>query len=514
MLYLKRLCNPNQFVNICILGLVFSITANYIIDLSFISDIIKSICDGNSRVKLVIGVLSRSEHLAKRRSIRSSWKSMEFDSVRTFFILGDTACRIDPYWRIRESRCYPWQVFVPVNTNENEIIKLYRVQPSLVRPGEPFLGLGFQIKFPIAIISLGVSKRLIDGLIKSGADLHDNYTLSLEEFWAKNNEGALSHINFTLQSLQNTVSDDGFVYLKAQGEELSLSRLFEGYVRLSHPNASHFSTFNSALKRCNLIWNKIFGDDGIVIFRSLVNEKGKFIPFKSDSCPLVSFLYQVPDLYELRNVINTRSTQNKCHINKNENIASKLVEEVEDFDDIIFIPDIHESTENFPQLSLAFFERIINDIPDFDYILLTNDETFIATDQVIPKVQMPSEFTTWRSNFAQFSSVSRYGVTPDLQYIADSYPLRPSESGSILSKELVHTLARLRGELISFGEMSASLSVWLAPFNLEYKDDQDFIYGNQSDCSSSTSAYGPLNPESMIQAWKNYLECDQICSCP
>ncbi|QQP35189.1 Hexosyltransferase [Caligus rogercresseyi] len=98
--------------------------------------------------------------------------------------------------------------------------------------------------------------------------------------------------------------------------------------------------------------------------------------------------------------------------------------------------------------------------------------------------------------------------------MADSYPLRPSESGSILSKELVRILSGLRRDLRSFGDVSASLSVWLAPFNMELKEDNDFVYGNQSSCPSSTVAYGPLNPEAMMEAWNSYLRCDQICSCP
>ena len=42
---------------------------------------------------------------------------------------------------------------------------------------------------------------------------------------------------------------------------------------------------------CNIIWNKQFGEDGVIISTSLLTS-GQPIPFTFHSCPLVSFIYQ------------------------------------------------------------------------------------------------------------------------------------------------------------------------------------------------------------------------------
>ena len=43
---------------------------------------------------------------------------------------------------------------------------------------------------------------------------------------------------------------------------------------------------------CNTIWNKQFGDDGVIAWTSL-QKAGYNVPFTFNSCPLVSFIYQV-----------------------------------------------------------------------------------------------------------------------------------------------------------------------------------------------------------------------------
>ncbi|QQP35193.1 Hypothetical protein FKW44_023349 [Caligus rogercresseyi] len=131
------------------LALVLSLTANYIIDLSALSDFLRSLMNGNSRVKSSLAysaALNPCHDVAPFARRGSPWNLIPFER---FSYWGTQTAKSILTGRIRDSRCIPWQVFVPVNTNENEIIKLYRVQPSLIRPGDPYLGLGFQIKFPI-----------------------------------------------------------------------------------------------------------------------------------------------------------------------------------------------------------------------------------------------------------------------------------------------------------------------------------------------------------------------------
>lgn len=69
----------------------------------------------------------------------------------------------------------------------------------------------------------------------------------------------------------------------------------------------------------NQVWNKIFGEDGLIQFTTL-SRHGQVQPFHRNSCPLVTLIYQIPDLLELRQITAARETQNRCQINHNANL--------------------------------------------------------------------------------------------------------------------------------------------------------------------------------------------------
>ncbi len=50
---------------------------------------------------------------------------------------------------------------------------------------------------------------------------------------------------------------------------------------------------------CTVHWNPIFGDDGVLVWTTLLKE-GRPVPFTEQSCPLVSMVYKVPDVFELK----------------------------------------------------------------------------------------------------------------------------------------------------------------------------------------------------------------------
>ena len=118
-------------------------------------------------------------------------------------------------------------------------------------------------------------------------------------------------------------------------------RGFDGIVRIKNvaPISSKKSnspgsnsTLSTKSLSCNLHWSKPFGDDGPIVWTSVLHS-GHHLPFDEHACLLVSFVYRVPDLSELRQVTNARATQNKCQESKNINLDARLVEENEDNDD-------------------------------------------------------------------------------------------------------------------------------------------------------------------------------------
>ena len=156
---------------------------------------------------------------------------------------------------------------------------------------------------------------------------------------------------------------------------------------------------------------------------------------------------------------------------------------------------------------------------NFNYLLITNDESFIAIDQVLPRLALgsPAYFRTkeFRSRFQYLEPVQYHGVAAETTYVSKTYPPIPAHAGSLLSKDLVRFLSitSRSGLLKSFSSVEKSLSIWLAAAGPTYIDDSGWNVDTQT-CSIHSMAAGPYTDQSsMIQAWDNYLLCGKMCPC-
>ncbi len=469
------------------------------------------------RVQLLVGVASHLENVDQRQAVRRSWKRLARPAeTEVIFFAPERLCDVDDYWRLRRASCQPWNIFVPVNINENVPVRPYRVQPSMVRPSRSVDGVSFMLKFPVAVTQLGISKRALklwasrSRQPRPGTPLHERAVfpnITVEIVNARNGFTEIS-ANFSLVELETIPSDDGFVYLRV--DEETYPRNFEGILRIS-PSLSPVGG-HSGLS-CNLIWNKMFGEDGLVYFTNMLMGSTA-LPFSTNSCPLATMTYQVPDLLELRQIMGARETQNKCQANKNRNLQGKLVEEMEDFGDVLHIPDLVDTPSNLPLAALGFFRHAIASY-NFDYLVLTHDRAFLAIDQLLPRLQSAelSSEAIWRSNFRRLEPVTRHGEDAEIAYHSSHYPPLPAASGSVLSYDLVRYLSDNADALSSFSGVSASLGVWLAPLNPQTLDEGEWTNGNET-CSRATVAYGPIwDKERMKECWNNYKKCNKICEC-
>ena len=256
--------------------------------------------------ELVIAVISRLTNIEKRNMIRKTWKSLSLgatssESVKSklFFVMPEQLCSLDPNWRLHDSGCDPWQVTVPANANENTFVSPTRIAKSMVRPGLAYDGIGFKIKFPVTIRSLGIAKRGLMPYSLKGTNL------SVELLDATRPNESLVSVNFTKTDLDEDQSDDGYMY-KTVIQDISLPKAFEGYIQIKVISSTkEYNTskpqdhvrwdspaYSARGITCNIVWNKQFGDDGVIIWTSLL-KSGSPVPFSFHSCPLVSFIYQV-----------------------------------------------------------------------------------------------------------------------------------------------------------------------------------------------------------------------------
>ncbi len=496
-------------------------------------DLARILSRSRPTVPVLFAVSTRPDRLRQRRQVRATWKNLvQPGQARLAFFGGERLCEVDPYWRLRPGSCRHWSVFVPASINEGFPVRPCRFSPSRLGAGPPVDGVGFRLKFPVSVTQLGLAKtalkHFLAGLppeeqmevdpaedrseVRARRHLFRNLTVDLLDPLT---EDVYVSANFSAAELVAGQADDGYIY--APVREDTYGRHFEGAVRVRNhkdlygPNGANSSSLSSLW--CSVIWNKMFGEDGVVPVESMWSS-GRSRPVSLSACPLVSFVYHIPDMSELRQMVNSRETQNKCQRNKNRNLASKIVEELEDYDDLHLVPGVLDTEEERPRALLAFLQTAL-ERHDFEYLVVTDDESFLAADQIVASVLgdfVPAD--AWRSAFRRRVPVPHFGEFPETRYQGAEYPALPSEAGSVLSRGLVEHLVANADRLVPQKDLSSSLGVWLAPFAPTLIEDGDFSLDNRT-CSNGLRAFGPVPTEAQFKAlWHNYSKCRRLCSCP
>jgi hypothetical protein len=101
----------------------------------------------------------------------------------------------------------------------------------------------------------------------------------------------------------------------------------------------------------------------------------------------------------------------------------------------------------------------------------------------------------WRSHFQYKKPVKHHGPeSVNNNYFAPFFPPVPSESGSVISRDLVIYLAHNMNHLMQgFTNIANSLSVWLAPVTPSYFEETGWLNRINESNKSSAAADGNGN---------------------
>ena len=359
--------------------------------------------------QLVVAVVSRMEQFDRRNAIRNTWKKLKTPDTSFFFVMPEQPCPIDPTWRIKESECVNWNVQVLPNfVNEEAYTKPYRTIPTgkkigSSRLGLPRDGLGFHIRFPLAIEQLGLSKEALGTFFKQINPVGDQ-NLTVELIDARSEE-VITKSDFNMNDFNSVPSDDGFIYKKI--EEETLHKGFEAIVRISPKG--NWTQVNPSQLTCNIDWNKVFGEDGPIVWRSsFLGSMAK--PHLQNFCPLITLIYNIPDLLELKQICIASDTQNKCQEKKNKNILSKLVEEMEDNEEDIYLaPELVDSNFGSTKSVISLLDWLVSPrttVPTFDYVLITDDTSYVALDKVESRLHKTESTSMGNTFFIGLQSIT------------------------------------------------------------------------------------------------------------
>ena len=258
--------------------------------------------------------------------------------------------------------------------------------------------------------------------------------------------------------------------------------------------------FKHSSKLCNSVYDQTLGKHGLVHINGLVDDKhDTILPFSKYSCPFVSLKYRILDIPSLRRHFGAKATQNSVENQRTNEFKRLLASEEEDFNDIVTLPVLDSTFNNTLKLKL-FSNHIVENL-NFDYLILTDDSSFLFPKNILSKLTKTSSYKLWWSDFDVFRKT---GDSVEDKYTSLTYPPLPRSPSMVLSKHLVSFIAHNKDYLKQFGSLATSLGIWLS--GVETKRHQD-DHWNLKNCenltiSDSFLACSNMNPDTMKKLWK------------
>ncbi|XP_023344793.1 uncharacterized protein LOC111714025 [Eurytemora carolleeae] len=286
-------------------------------------------------------------------------------------------------------------------------------------------------------------------------------------------------------------TDSGYSFKPCDGKGLELGPGFQGLLYLSggvKNKQKCFSSFNTQL-----------GNHGVLQITGFKKTGPGVVPKNENLCSLVNLEYSLVEPNDLKQHICARDTQNLVEGRRMKEIEKDVNIEVEDNDDIVFIPSV-DSNQAAP-VNLKKFLASMEESISYDYLLVTTDRSLVNIDKVLNGL---TGETSWWGSFNRFLPVQDY----DLRFTAVSYPPIPSPS-SVLSKHLADFIARNSESLADFSDVSKSLSIWLSGLGADYVDENSWFGGpevvNRTQLwrSGQLIVLEDLVPEEMENVWKD-----------
>ena len=449
--------------------------------------------DRDSR-RIVIGVLSNIKSFDRRRAIRATWKKMLPPDVQFNFVLGDVFCPYHQLWRLTDDSCNEWKIEVPNWLKEGESLSVIETENShSKRNNKPYDGFSFRVmRFPIIFEGLGILTSAFSSLHQQlnissiTVDVRDRYTKEVVSTATFNKTDLnRNHTGFTFKKLNDrnlpTVEFDGVVSLRMDSNK----------------------KFNFPSKLCNSVYDRKLGKHGLVHINGLVDRKANTIlPFSKYSCPLVSLKYKILDVFSLKRHFGAKTTQNSVENQIINEFKKLLVREEEDFNDLIFLP-VLDSKFNSSQKLKLYSNHLVENY-DFDHLILTDDSSFLFTNNIISKLEKMSSSMLWWSDFEVFKRTGEFVENHLDKFTSVTYPPLTKSTSMVLSHHHIQYLAQNINYLKQFGSLHTSLGVWMS--SIETKRHQDELW-NVKNCDNRTLteagilSCSDLNPSQMRTVW-------------
>ena len=384
---------------------------------------------------------------------------------------------------------------VPHWMKEGESLSLLETEKSKSkRNNKPYHGFSFRVmRFPIIMEGIGILTSALSSIYQDFnvsrliIDVKDRYS-----------EEIVNSVSFNKSDLRKPKLN-GFTFKPFNNKNLPTVD-FDGVLSLRMENDLSFK-FPSKL--CNAVYDYTLGTHGLVHINGLVDTNfDTILPFSKYSCPLVSLKYRILDVISLKRHIGAKATQNSVEGQRTSEFKRLLYREEEDHNDLIFLPVLDSKFNDSQKVKL--YSKYVTENLSFDYLLLTEDSSFVFINNILPKLEKNTASKLWWSDFDVFKKTGDYVENYVDKYTSLTYPPLPKSSTMLLSHHQVEYIARNHLYLKQFGTLQVSIGVWMS--SIETKRLQDDFW-NVKNChknvtfGSSYLACSGLDPNALRSLW-------------
>ncbi|XP_022089819.1 UDP-GalNAc:beta-1,3-N-acetylgalactosaminyltransferase 2-like [Acanthaster planci] len=463
----------------------------------------------NMHHEIVFGVLSARENSAQRHAVRETWgqyireQSELKNKVLLRFIVGSRGCDIPQQFREDMYSCQSVLLNTSMVNLNAEIVALDFKMPLSNRYGATksleYFGTDFKVNYALIVRKLGINAAALSQEKQCSVTLYDTWSQEpvIDVTFTPNDPGTLL---------------DGFRFKDV--ETYLFPKNFEGTIVVGP--LSKDDVWLSERKN-EQIGSHMHNTHKILSARKILRtSKTKGFPSEIElldfSFPLGNFVFEIYEPVKVDEMIKYSSAMAQSQIERNNQESQTLKDEQKEYSDLLFVDEI-DVYRNIPQKLVHFFRWVINST-EANFIIKTDDDCFMNVEAVIRMLQnghITAKSRTWWGNFRTNWPLDVLGKWAETEYPAPVYPAFACGSGNLLTRDLVEWIAQNSQFLHVYQGEDVSMGIWLASILPYYIDDSRWKCDDV--CQQDVFVLPELSPQQLRTSWKNWMQCQNPCSC-
>ena len=194
--------------------------------------------------------------------------------------------------------------------------------------------------------------------------------------------------------------------------------------------------------------------------------------------------------------------------NNKDGLDDALKKEMAEFGDLIQIP----SEDIYINLPLKLRDMYVWAAENvlFDYVLKTDDDSFVVVQNILKSLPSVPKKSTWWSHFRCNWDRHTGGKWKEVGYTADKYPCFGCGGGNVFSQDIIYWIAENSQFLLPYANEDVTMGIWMAATKVQRKEEPRFHVDR---CQNDMFTMPELKHTTVVQFHQNLVKCGKPCAC-